>query len=329
MIHAGSNFLGKDMKNISSKVAIIGAGNVGATFAFSLMRSGLAREIVLIDRDEKRAKGECMDLNHGAAFVPPVRIYSAGYEGCRDADIVVITAGSRQKPGESRLNLLQRNILILKEIIDGITAYTKDAILLIVTNPVDILSYVAMKISGFSDKRVIGSGTVLDTSRFRYLLSEHCRVDARNIHAYIIGEHGDTELAVWSQANIGGMNLSRYCPICSREGCNYKEDLQKIFEEVKNAAYKIIEFKGATYYAIGLALVKIVSAILRNENSVLPVSGLMKGCYGISDLYLSVPSIVNRSGIERQLEIELSDEEMAHLKASSDKLKSEIGKLKI
>lgn len=317
------------MKNISSKVAIIGAGNVGATFAFSLMRSGLAREIVLIDKDEKRAKGECMDLNHGAAFVPPVRIYPAGYEGCKGADIVVITAGTKQKPGESRLDLLQRNAVIMKEIIGSIVEYTKDAILLVVTNPVDILSYVAMKVSGFPKKKVIGSGTVLDTSRFRYLLSEHCRVDARNVHAYIIGEHGNTELAIWSHANIGGMKLKDYCPLCSRKGCNYKKDLQKIFEEVKNAAYKIIEAKGATYYAIGLSLVKIVASILRDENSVLPVSTFIEDYYEISDVYLSVPTIVNRSGIERVLKLELSVDEVEKLKYSGKELKSMIKKIKL
>jgi len=317
------------MKNVHSKVAIIGAGSVGSTFAFSLMRTGLAREIVLIDKDEKRARGECMDLNHGAAFVPPVKIYPAGYEGCKNADIVVITAGVKQKSGESRLDLLQRNAGIMKDIVGSVMRNTTDAILLVVSNPVDILSYVAMKVSGFPKKKVIGSGTVLDTSRFRYLLSEHCRVDARNVHAYIIGEHGDTELAVWSHANIGGMNLRSYCPLCNRKGCNYKVDLQKIFDEAKTAAYKIIEFKGATYYAIGLSLVKIVSAILRDENSVLPVSGFIEKCYGVNNVYLSVPAIVNRSGIERQLELELSKEEVAHLKTSAKKLKSEIKKLKM
>lgn len=317
------------MKNIVPKVAIIGAGSVGSTFAFSLLRTGLAREIALIDKDEKRAKGECMDLNHGAAFVPPVKIYPAGYEGCKKADIVVITAGAKQKPGESRLDLLQRNAGIMKEIITGITKYTKEAILLVVSNPVDILSYAAMKMSGFPKGQVIGSGTVLDSSRFRYLLSEHCRVDARNVHAYIIGEHGDTELAVWSHANIGGMKLSKYCPLCSRKGCNYKEDLQGIFKEVKSAAYKIIEFKGATYYAIGLSLVKIISAILRDENSVLPVSGYMTGQHGIKDVYLSIPSIVSRNGIERQIEIELSQEEEAQLRVSADKLRDEIKKLNV
>ncbi len=317
------------MKNSVSKVVIIGAGSVGSTFAFSLMRTGLTREIVLIDKDENRANGECMDLNHGAAFVPPVKIYPAGYEGCKNADIVVITAGVKQKAGESRIDLLQRNAGIMKEIVGNIIQYTKDAILLIVSNPVDILTYVAMKVSGFPKKKVIGSGTVLDTSRFRYLLSEHCRVDARNVHAYIIGEHGDTELAVWSQANIGGMRLSKYCPLCNRQGCNYKEDLQKIFEEVKNSAYKIIEFKGATYYAIGLSLVKIVSAILRDENSVLPVSGYLENRHGVSDVYLSIPAIVNRNGIERQLEIELSKEEEVQFRASAEKLKAEIERLKI
>ena len=316
------------MQSSRSKVAIIGSGNVGSTFAFSLMISGLVREIVLIDRDEKRAEGECMDLNHGASFVHPVNIYAAGYEGCKGADIVVITAGARQKPGQTRLDLVQTNVGIFKDVIPKITKYAKDAILLVVTNPMDILTYVTLKISGFPYNKVMGSGTVLDSSRFRYLISEHCRVDPRNVHAYIIGEHGDSELPVWSHANIGGMVLAQYCPICKRD-CNYKEELGGIFEEVKNAAYKIVEAKGATYYAIGLALVRIVEAILRDENSVLPVSTLIDDYYGINDVCLSIPSIVNRNGVEKFLRLELSGLEQEKLKYSAKTLKEIVQNIKL
>jgi len=316
------------MKTRRSKIAIVGAGNVGSTFAFSLMISGAAREIVLVDRDEKRAKGECMDLNHGASFVSPVRISALGYEGCKDADIVVITAGARQKPGETRIDLIQRNAEIFKDIIPNITKHAKDAILLVVSNPMDILTYVTLKISGFPANRVMGSGTVLDSSRFRYLISEHCHVDTRNIHAYIIGEHGDTELPVWSNANIGGMVLAEYCPACDNR-CDYRKKLGNIFEEVKNSAYKIIEAKGSTYYAIGLALVRIVEAILRDENSVLPVSTLISDYCGIKDMCLSIPSIVNRTGVQKFLKLKLSPSEEKLLRHSADSLKDIIKTIKL
>jgi len=316
------------MQALRSKVAIVGAGNVGSTFAFSLMISGVAREIVLIDRNEQRARGECMDLNHGASFVHPVNICSAGYEGCKGADVVVITAGVKQKPGETRTDLVQRNTEIFKDIIPKIIKYATDAILLVVTNPMDILAYITLKISGFPSNRVVGSGTVLDSSRFRFLISEHCHVDPRNVHAYIIGEHGDTELPVWSHANIGGMVLAKYCPICNNR-CNYKQELGKIFEEVKNAAYKIIEAKGATYYAIGLALVKIVEAMLRDDNSVLPISTLINDYYGIKDVCLSIPSIVNRNGVERFLKLELSSVEQEQFRYSAKTLKDIIKNIKL
>jgi L-lactate dehydrogenase len=316
------------MQTARSKVAIVGCGNVGSTFAFSLMISGLTREIVLIDKDEKRAQGECMDMNHGASFVHPVNIYAAGYEGCKDADIVVITAGAKQKVGQTRLDLIQTNAEIFKTIIPAITKYAKDAILLVVSNPMDILTYVTLKISDFPSDKVMGSGTVLDSSRFRYLISEHCHVDPRNVHAYIIGEHGDTELPVWSNANIGGTVLAKYCPICS-EHCDYKKELGGIFEEVKRAAYKIIEAKGATYYAIGLALVRITEAILRDENSVLPVSTLIRDYYRISDVCLSIPSIVNREGVQRFLRLELSELEQQQLKNSAKTLKDIIKKINL
>ena len=307
------------MKSSKPKVSIVGAGNVGSTFAFALTISGIAREIVIVDRNEKKAAGECMDLNHGLSFTHPASISSQGYEGC------VITAGARQKPGQTRIDLVQTNTDIFKEIISKVTRYAKDAIILVVTNPVDILSYITLKISGLPANRVIGSGTVLDTSRFRYLISEHCRVDPRNVHAYIIGEHGDTELPVWSNATIGGMKIEKYCPTCRNStNCDHGSELRKLFDEVKNAAYKIIEAKGATYYAIALALVRITEVILRDENSVLPVSTLIKDYYGVDDVYLSVPSVVNRTGVEQVLKIELSAEEQAQFSHSAKTLRGNV-----
>lgn len=316
------------MRTSRSKVAIVGAGNVGSTFAFALMINGSAREIALVDRNIERAKGECMDLNHGASFVPPINMYAAGYEGCEDADIVVITAGARQKPGQTRIDLIQTNAEIFKDIIPKITKYAKNAVLLVVTNPMDILTYVTLKISGFLQNRVLGSGTVLDSSRFRYLLSEHCHVDPRNVHAYIIGEHGDTELAVWSNANIGGMILSNFCSICKNQ-CNHEKEFGKIFGEVKNAAYNIIKAKGATYYAIGLALSRIAQAILRDENSVLPVSTLIEDYYGVNDVCLSIPSIVNKSGVSKFLRLQLSEVEQKQFTDSARALKDIIKNIKI
>ncbi|MGA1864118.1 MAG: L-lactate dehydrogenase [bacterium] len=317
------------MKSLRSKVAIIGAGNVGSTFAFSLMISGLAGEIVLIDQNEKKAAGECMDLDHGLSFARPARIYPSGIEGCKDADLVVITAGAKQKPGQSRIDLVQTNTGIFKEMVPRIARYAEDAIILVVSNPVDILTYVTLKISGFPSNRVFGSGTVLDTSRFRYLISEHCNVDVRNIHAYIIGEHGDTELPVWSNANIGGMIFEKYCSSCNKQShCDLKRNLDNLFEGVKIAAYKIIELKGATYYAIALALVRITEAILRDENSILPVSTLINDYYGINDVCLSIPSVVNRNGVEEFLRLELSNQEQEQFKLSAETLKKVIEQIR-
>ena len=303
------------------KVSIVGAGNVGSTFAFALMLSGIAREIVIIDSNDKKAEGECMDLNHGLSFTYPAQIYSGGYDRCVHSDIVVITAGAKQKPGQARIDLLETNVNIFKEIIPNVIKYARDAILLVVTNPVDILTYVTLKISGFPSQRVLGSSTLLDTSRLRYLISEHCMVDPRNIHAYIIGEHGDTELAVWSNATIGGLRIDRFCPACRDfNKCDRQITLDKIFEGVKNAAYKIIESKGATYYAIALALVRITEAILRDENSILPVSTLINNYYGINDVCLSLPCVVNKSGVKQFLNIELSEDEHKLFKKSAETL---------
>lgn len=310
------------MRSSNPKVSIIGAGSVGSTFAFALMMRGIAREIVIVDRNDKKAAGECMDLNHGMSFTHPATIRSAGYEGCADSDIVVITAGAKQEPGQTRMDLVQTNVDIFKEIIPNVAKYANDAILLVVTNPVDVLTHITQKISGFPANKVIGSGTVLDTSRFRYLISEHCNVDPRNVHAYIIGEHGDTELPVWSNASIGGMKLERYCPTCKNfSHCDREKELGKIFEEVKNAAYKIIELKGATYYAIALALVRITEAILRDENSVLPVSSLIKDCYDVNDVCLSLPCILDKNGVEQFLKLDLSQEEQRKFQHSAETLK--------
>jgi L-lactate dehydrogenase len=308
------------------KVVIVGAGQVGATFAFALMTSGLAGSIVLIDQAAERAEGHVMDLNHGLSFVQPCRIYAGDYTDCRDASIVVITAGASQKPGETRLDLTQRNADIFKSIIPQIVQH-QPKMVVVVSNPVDVLTYVALKISQYPENRIIGSGTVLDTARFRYLLSKNCQVDPRNVHAYIIGEHGDSEVPVWSQVNIGGVSFRDYCTVCQKHCAGNERD--EIFKQVRTAAYEIISRKGATTFAIGLALVRIVGSILRDENSVLTVSTLLDGYCGISDVCLSIPVILNRNGVSRALDMALDDSEVGKLKASADILKSAFKKLRI
>lgn len=308
------------------KVAIVGAGQVGATFAFALMMSGLASSIPLIDVVPERAEGHVMDLNHGLSFVQPSKIYVGDYSDCQDANIVVVTAGASQKPGETRLDLVRKNTDIFKSIVPQIVQYNP-RILLIVSNPVDVLTYVALKISDYPMNRVIGSGTVLDSARFRYLLSRHCEVDPRNVHAYIIGEHGDSEVPVWSKVNIAGVSFLQYCPVCQKQ-CP-QDEREEIFNQVKNAAYEIIKRKGATYYAISLALVRIVASILRDENSVLTVSTLVDDYYDISDVCLSVPCVLNRNGISKILKIGLDDAETKKLQNSARVLKSVIKDLHI
>ncbi len=302
-----------------NKVVIIGAGLVGSTFAYSLMINGVVSEIAIIDVNQERLAGEVMDLNHGISFVRPVQVKAGDYTDCADADIIVIAAGANQKPGETRIDLLNRNVAIFQQIIDQIKAVGTEAILLIATNPVDIMTYVTLQLSGFPSFRVIGSGTVLDSSRFRYLISKHCQVDVSNVHAYIIGEHGDTEVPVWSLANIAGLRIDTYCPICQKQCNDFPKEA--IFNEVKNSAYTIIKGKGATYYAIGLALVEIVESILRNEYSVLAVSSLFKGEYGIENVCLSIPSVVSRRGVEKKVILDLAPAELAGLQKSAQTLK--------
>jgi L-lactate dehydrogenase len=310
-----------------AKVAVVGVGSVGASFAYSLMIHGLVSKISLIDVNAEKARGEAMDLEHGLPFVQPARINAGDYEECADADIVVVAAGAAQKPGESRLNLVERNVAVFKQVIPRIKERNDRCVLLVATNPVDIMTYVSLKLSGFPPNKVIGSGTILDTSRLRSLLGEHFKIDSRNVHAYIIGEHGDSEVPVWSSASIAGVNLKEYCPIC---GMKYEEQyLDRIFEQVKNAAYKIIELKGATYYAIGLGLTRIVESIIRDENAILTVSSLLQDYHGVSDVCLSVPSIVNKDGIVQTIKLPLEDAEIKMFQKSAAIMKKLIQSLNI
>lgn len=304
----------------AKKITIVGAGFVGSTTAYTLMISGLISELVLIDINKNKTEGEVMDLNHGIPFVTPVRVYAGDYADCTGSDIIIIAAGANQKPGESRINLLQRNTAIFKDIIEKIIKFNTSCILLIVTNPVDILTYIALKLSGFPANRVIGSGTVLDTARFRYLIANHAGVDARNVHAYIIGEHGDTEVAAWSLTSIAGITLEMYCQKCGI--CDNNVSRNDIYENVKNAAYNIIERKGATYYAVALAVRRIVEAIIRDENSILTVSSKIDNFYGINDVCLSLPTVVNKNGIERVIEVPLSTHEKDMLLESARSLRN-------
>lgn len=309
------------------KCAVIGCGFVGASAAFSLVQSGLFSEMVLIDADMNKAEGEAMDLNHGISFLNSMKIYAGTYADLSDCYLIIIAAGGAQKPNQTRLDLVKQNTNIFKTIIPQITAVNTDGILLIVSNPVDILTYVALKISGFPSNRVIGSGTVLDTARLKYLVGEHLKVDSRSVHAFIIGEHGDSELAVWSSANVSGIDLNGFCTNMNCK-CS-KQDLDKIYNEVKDSAYKIIEKKGATYYAIALAVARIAEAIVKNQHSILPVSCFINNRYSLSEVCLGVPAILGSSGIEKVLEIPLDKEESEKLTLSAQKLKEVIAQLDI
>jgi len=303
---------------LKPKISIIGCGNVGVRCAYALIIRGLARQLALIDKDTKRTEGEAMDLAHGAPFVSPVEIFAGSYPDTADSDIVIITAGAKQKPGQSRVELIKDNAGIFKQIIPEVVKYSPKAILLIVSNPVDVLSYIAYKISGKPAGEVIGSGTVLDSARLRNQLAKHCRVDAHNIHAYILGEHGDSEFPVWSKAMIGGMLFQDYCPLCNKSNaCNYEKVLEGIFTEVRDSAYKIIEKKGETSYGIGLAVARITQAILHDENAILPVSTLVGGYFGINDVYLSLPAVINKDGVRELLKIGLNEKEANALKTSA------------
>ncbi|MBO5154732.1 MAG: L-lactate dehydrogenase [Eubacterium sp.] len=301
------------------KVAIIGCGFVGAACAFALMQSGMFSEMVLIDVDKSRAEGEAMDISHGVPFAKPAKIYAGDYDDIRDASIIVITAGANQKPDETRLDLVHKNVKIFQSIIPQIREREYGGILLVVSNPVDILTYVAAKLSGFTENRVIGSGTVLDTARLKRAVAEHLTVDSRSVHAFIIGEHGDSEIAAWSGANISGIPLSDFCEL--RGHYKHAENTTRIAENVKNSAYEIIEKKQATYYGIAMSVKRICEVILRDEKSILPVSSMMYGEYGISDVALSMPAIVGKNGVETKVPIPLSEEELDRLQQSASMLR--------
>lgn len=315
------------MENQPRKVVIIGAGSVGTTYCYTLMQSGLADEIALIDRNEKRLEGEVMDLSHGLPFVPPVDIKIGDYSDCRDANIIVVTAGAKQQAGETRLELIKKNAEIVKDICSKIEKHQSDAVLIMVTNPVDLLTYVAIRELGWQRKQIIGSGTVLDTSRFKFMLSQHCDIDPRNIHVYILGEHGDSEIAPWSLAHIAGTRIRDYCQTCRK--CDFRKQHQIIVDRVRDSAYHIIDYKGSTYYAIGLSLLRITGAILRDEHSVLTVSTLLKGEYGIEDICLSVPCIVGKEGIFDIIDAALTEEEYKHLKSSADTLRKSLERIEL
>ncbi|MGC9522874.1 MAG: L-lactate dehydrogenase [Anaerolineae bacterium] len=308
------------------KVSIVGAGDVGATFAYALAQSGVADEIALIDLNEELVRGQVLDLSHGRFFFPSVSIRAGDQKDYADAQVIVVTAGTSQKPGESRLDLLQRNASIMESIVDDIVAQDSHAVIIVVSNPVDILTHVAHRRSRWKRGRVIGSGTVLDSARLRYLLSQHCGIDVHNVHAYILGEHGDSEFAAWSMTHLAGVNITDFCPLCGR--CtDWEKERDQIEQSVRDSAYHIIDYKGATYYAVGLALVRIVAAILRNEHSVLTVSVPLDGEYGLSEVSLSVPCIVSQNGVNRIMEASLPADEQESLEASASILKDAIAQL--
>lgn len=309
------------------RVAIVGLGNVGATFAYALLLSGLAAEIVLIDANRAKTEGEAMDLNHAVPFTHPTKVWAGDYPDSAGAVVTVLAAGAAQAPGETRLDLIKKNAAIWRSVVPQVAKHNPGGILLIATNPVDVLTYAAWKLSGLRSQKVIGSGTILDTARFRYLLSQQLGVDASSVHAYIIGEHGDSEVPVWSLANIAGMRLPQF----------YKEQdipydraaMEDIFLQTRDAAYRIIERKGATYYAVAAGLMRITQAILRNQRTVLSVSSLIEGYYGLTDVCFSLPTVIDRGGVEQVLHLELDATEIERLRASAKILRETIKSLNL
>ena len=309
----------ENMNDRVSRVALIGAGLVGSSYAFALMNQGIVNELIIIDVNEDKAKGDVIDLNHGQAFIHnPTQIRFGTYQDCRNVDLAVICAGANQKPGETRLDLVDKNLRIFKEIVNQVMASGFNGIFLVATNPVDILTYATWKFSGLPKERVIGSGTILDTARFRFSLGEYFNVSPNNIHAYIIGEHGDSELPVYSSAYIGAVPVMTFI----KSKPNYrKEDLEQIFINVRDAAYQIIKSKGATYYGIAMGLVRITKAIFTNENTILTVSAHLDGQYGEENVYIGVPAVINRNGIREIIELDLNEKEQESFKNSAKILK--------
>lgn len=310
------------------KVVLIGTGMVGMSYAYSMLNQNICDELVLVDINQKRAEGEAMDLNHGLAFSGShMQIYAGSYEDCRDADVVAICAGVAQKPGETRLELLKRNAEVFRSIVDPVAESGFNGLFLVATNPVDVMTGITCRLSGFNPRRVLGTGTALDTARLRYLLGEYLQVDPRNIHAYVMGEHGDSEFVPWSQAMIATRPIRDLLE--EKENPVQMDDLIQIAEEVKGAAYRIIEAKNATYYGIGMAMARITKAILGDENSVLTVSAMLRGEYGQSGVFAGVPCIINRNGVQRVLKLNLSPEELEQFKSSCDILRDSVEGLEL
>lgn len=307
------------------KAAVIGAGFVGSASAFALMESGLFSEIVLIDADKERAEGEALDIAHGLPFARPMKIRAGEYADIADAAVIVVTAGAGQKPGETRLDLVKKNVAIFQTIMPEIAKQNCAGILLIVANPVDILTYVAAKISGFPENRVFGSGTTLDSARLKYLLGEHLGVDARSVHAWVVGEHGDSEFVVWSAANVAGVPLHDFCEM--RGYTDHREHMDQIAANVKNSAYEIIKKKRATYYGVAMTVRRLCEAIVRDEKSILPVSTVQHGQHGVDGVAISMPAIVGKNGIEKQIPLQLDEEEAEKLRQSAEALKTVLGNI--
>lgn len=309
------------------KAAIVGCGFVGASIAFGLMQKGIYSELVLIDANHAKAEGEAMDLSHGLPYTAAMDIYAGDYSDVGDCALIIITAGANQKPGETRLDLIEKNVGILKNILPQITSTAFEGILMIVANPVDILTYAAQRISGYPVTRVFGSGTVLDTARLKYVLGKHLDVDSRSVHALIIGEHGDSEIPVWSSANVSGIDLNHFCEL--RGHYQHEDSMSRLYEDVRDSAYRIIERKGATCYGIAMAVARIAECLVKDEQAILPVSAGLHGEYGISGLALSIPSVIGKNGIEKILEIPLSESECAGLQDSAARLKAVIDRLNL
>jgi L-lactate dehydrogenase len=310
------------------KVVVVGAGAVGSTFSYALAQSGLADEIALVDKNENLARGQVLDLSHGQPFFPTVSIRLGRSSDYADAQLIVITAGAAQRPGETRLQLLQKNAAVVRAVVAEVLEQNSSAVMLVVSNPVDVMTHVALKSSGWDRGRVIGAGTVLDSARLRHLLSMHCGVDVHNVHGYILGEHGDTEFAAWSMTNIAGMQIDAYCSICGR--CSdWAVERSRIEQQVRDSAYHIIDYKGATCFAVGLALVRITGAILRGQNSVFTISTMLDGEFGLRNVCISVPCIVAASGVENIIVSALPENELAALSASAASLKQAIEQLDV
>ncbi|MDY3127039.1 MAG: L-lactate dehydrogenase [Corynebacterium sp.] len=312
------------MDTVGNKVVLIGAGDVGIAYAYSLVNQGTVDHLAIIDIDEKKLQGNVMDLNHGVVWAPSrTRVTVGTYADCADATMVVICAGAAQKPGETRLQLVDKNVNIMNSIVGSVMESGFDGIFLVASNPVDLMTYAVWKASGLPQHRVIGSGTVLDSARYRYLLGELFRIAPTSVHAYIIGEHGDSEFPALSSANVGGVPLKKL----GADIPDFEERTERIFEDTRDAAYHIINAKGSTSYGIGMALARITRAIIHNQNVALPVSAYMEGQYGYNDVYFGTPAVVNRRGIVQILELALDEQEKERLAKSVgtlEEIKNEI-----